>query len=490
MCALAALVRQCDERGGHFGGLNAAITARDKWRKKSRQRNPDTLPQAKFVPIAQQNRRPSGDKTFKTKALNVLLQFAFDAQVKIGSTCIRTQRGHQKILAHAILASDSAHFGGVGAINATLRLFRTRLAQRGAERAKNIVALDFGSIWAFKIKNFLPQFWMAEAQRAAHKRHNCRVGWVFQKLCDQMATHQSGRAHHEGCFVCLHGVFCRKFRKNSRIMTLSELWIYPIKSLGGISLDVATVEPRGLQYDRRWMLVDESGRFVTQREIPRMALLGTAIEPPFLSVFWRKDSTEKVQIPLAPNVEDLREQQVRIWNDDCSARTLPDEINDWFSDNLGQKLQLVMLPETTRRWADGRYAPEGQHVSFADGFPFLLIGQATFDDLNRRLEQPLPTNRFRPNFVFKNDDSQPFEEDTWRDFTIGEQPFRCVKPCARCIIITTDQETALRAAEPLKTLATFRKVDNKILFGQNVVWLGEGAAQVRVGDALRVENFI
>jgi uncharacterized protein len=292
-----------------------------------------------------------------------------------------------------------------------------------------------------------------------------------------------------GGFVRLDGVICRKFRKILH-MTLSELWIYPIKSLGGISLDIAAVQLRGLQHDRRWMLADESGRFVTQREIPRMALLAVAIEPPFLSVFWKTNPSEKVQIPLAPAVENMREQMVQIWDDHCDARTLPDEINAWFSDNLGQKLQLVMLPETTRRWADGRYAPEGQHVSFADGFPFLLIGQASLDDLNRRLEQPLPMNRFRPNFVFKSDDAQPFEEDTWRDFTIGEQPFRCVKPCARCIITTTDQETALRAAEPLKTLATFRKVGHKILFGQNVIWLGEGDAQVRVGDALRLENFV
>lgn len=268
--------------------------------------------------------------------------------------------------------------------------------------------------------------------------------------------------------------------------TLSEIWIYPIKSLGGIPLTEAKVEPRGLQYDRRWMLVDDTGRFVSQREIPHMALLGTAVEPPYLTVFWRNNPSEKIQIPLEAPVGDLEKLQVQIWSDKCPARVLPKEINDWFSENLEQNLRLVFMPDTTRRPADGRYAPKGHHVSFADGFPILLIGQATLDDLNSRLAQPLPMNRFRPNFVFTG--GQPFEEDTWGQFTISQQQFLCVKPCARCIIPTTDQKTATRAAEPLKTLATFRKVGNKILFGQNVVWLGP--AQDGVGERVRVSELI
>jgi hypothetical protein len=277
--------------------------------------------------------------------------------------------------------------------------------------------------------------------------------------------------------------------------TLSEIWIYPIKSLGGIALKEAKVEPRGLQYDRRWMLVDDAGRFVSQREIPAMALLGTAIEPPHLSVFWKKSPSEKIQIPLEVPASDLEKLEVQIWDDKCPARVLPKEINDWFSENLKQNLRLVLMPETTRRWADGRYAPKGQHVSFADGFPFLLIGQASLDDLNRRLAQRLPMNRFRPNFVFTG--GTPFEEDSWKEFQIspsdqasraGNVQFQCVKPCARCIIPTTDQETATRAAEPLKTLATFRQSGHKILFGQNVVWLGEGEAWVKVGDEITMRD--
>ena len=264
--------------------------------------------------------------------------------------------------------------------------------------------------------------------------------------------------------------------------TLSQIWIYPIKSLGGISLQSAVPERRGLRYDRRWMLVDENGRFVSQREIPQMALLSTAIDASNLSVFWKNDPSKKIDIPLQINPLELPKLQVEVWSDRMAARVLPDAFNTWFSENLGQNLRLVYMPDTTRRRADGRYAPAGHHVSFADGFPYLIVGQASLDELNRRLEQPLPMNRFRPNFVFTGGD--PFEEDDWSAFSIDQQAFLGVKPCARCSITTTDQETAERAVEPLKTLATFRKSGNRILFGQNVVWLGAEAGLVQVGDAI------
>ncbi len=265
--------------------------------------------------------------------------------------------------------------------------------------------------------------------------------------------------------------------------TLSEIWIYPIKSLGGISVKEAIAERRGLRYDRRWMLVDDNGRFVSQREIPNMALLGTATEPPFLTVFWKSNPHKKVQIPLEIAPDLLPKIDVQVWDDHCIGLVLSDEINQWFSTNLGQNLRLVLMPETDHRPADERYSPPGHQVSFADGFPYLIIGQASLDELNSRLDHPLPMNRFRPNFVFTG--GQPFEEDFWGQFSINDQPFQGVKPCARCSITTTDQETAERAAEPIKTLATYRKFENQILFGQNVLWLGEGGDLVRVGDLIR-----
>ena len=263
---------------------------------------------------------------------------------------------------------------------------------------------------------------------------------------------------------------------------LSEIWVYPIKSLGGIPLSQAKVETRGLQYDRRWMLVNEDGRFMSQREIPEMALLRPEINATHLSVSHKDNPSDVIRIPLEWPVADLEIANVVIWDDTCTAAVLPQPINDWFSSVLNQNLRLVLMPETTHRGADGNYAPEGQYVSFADGFPFLLVGQASLDDLNARLEKPLPMNRFRPNLVFTG--GQPFEEDEWSDFNIGSVSFRGVKPCGRCSITTTDQETAERAAEPLKTLATFRSFGKKICFGQNVVWMGEGDAEVRVGDTI------
>lgn len=265
-------------------------------------------------------------------------------------------------------------------------------------------------------------------------------------------------------------------------MQLTHLFIYPIKSLGGISLQEAVVERRGLRYDRRWMLVDAEGRFVSQREIPEMALLRTAITSSFLEVFSKDKPDDRVQIPLEIQPEALPKIMVEVWSDRCAARVMDDGINAWFSRVLKQAVRLVYMPDTTRRRADGRYAPPGQVVSFADGFPFLLIGEASLTDLNSRLAEPVPMDRFRPNLVFTG--AEAFEEDQWLDFTIRNQPFRCVKPCARCVMITTDQETAARNAEPLKTLSTYRKKGNKVLFGQNVIWLGQEQALIRVGDTI------
>lgn len=269
---------------------------------------------------------------------------------------------------------------------------------------------------------------------------------------------------------------------------LSEIWIYPIKSLGGIRLQEAEVQPRGLAYDRRWMLTDPDGRFVTQREIPEMALLGTAIEGEMLRVFRKKNPSETWQLTLSPRPEEMPEVPVQVWNDRCTARRYGPEVNAWFSEQLGQPLQLVYMPDTTRRVADEQYAPSGHYVSFADGFPILIIGQASLDDLNSRLDQPLPMNRFRPNLVITG--SRPYEEDSWSQFQISNVPLLGVKPCGRCSITTTDQETARRAAEPLKTLATYRQEGRRILFGQNVVWLHETVQHpaetplLRVGDAV------
>jgi uncharacterized protein len=156
-------------------------------------------------------------------------------------------------------------------------------------------------------------------------------------------------------------------------------------------------------------------------------------------------------------------------------------IDNWFSDVIGIKCHLVKMPESTNREVDNNYA-ENKTVSFADAFPFMIIGQASLDDLNSRMEVPLPMNRFRTNFVFTG--GKPFEEDNWKKFKIGDVKFEAVKPCARCVITTTNQETAERLHEPLLTLSKFRNFNNKVLFGMNLVC--ESIGKVKVGDKIEL----
>ncbi|MCS7037293.1 MAG: MOSC domain-containing protein [Saprospiraceae bacterium] len=262
---------------------------------------------------------------------------------------------------------------------------------------------------------------------------------------------------------------------------LEAIYLYPIKSLGGIALSEARLEARGLQYDRRWMLVNAEGKFVSQREYPALTQLGTTLRQDNLVVFEKQNPQVHLQLSLTPPAH-LPQTMVEVWSDRCQACLYGNDINEWFSDFLKANVRLAYMPDSIFRRADGRYAPPRTPVSFADGFPYLIIGQASLDDLNARLSQPVPMSRFRPNFVFSG--GQPYEEDHWKRFCIGSAQFLAVKPCARCIVVTTDQDTGVRSAEPLRTLATYRQKGHRILFGQNAIWSGEGEAFVRVGMPL------
>ena len=198
------------------------------------------------------------------------------------------------------------------------------------------------------------------------------------------------------------------------MLTLSEINIYPIKSLGGISLYSSEAEGRGLKYDRRWVLVDESNTFFTQRDFPEMALIKVSIEKDGLTIQHKIKSIQKIFVPF--EFEHSKKDKVIIWNDTVIGEFYSSEIDKWFSDIIGVKCHLVKMPESTKRIVDEIYA-ENKIVSFADGYPFLIIGQASLDDLNSRMEVSLPMNRFRTNFVFTG--GKPFEEDNWKKFTIG-----------------------------------------------------------------------
>lgn len=267
-------------------------------------------------------------------------------------------------------------------------------------------------------------------------------------------------------------------------MILSEINIYPIKSLKGISLKEGKIERRGLQFDRRWMLIDEKNQFLTQREFPKMATINVEIVEDALKI---SNNGEQMEIPFEPEINDLA--RVQIWRSKCSARIYENSVNEWFSDILRTNCRLVLMPEETKRKVNYFYAVHADdHVSFADGYPFLLIGENSLANLNEKLENPVPMNRFRPNFVVKN--SAPFAEDGWKKIKIGDASFHVVKPCARCVITTIDQNTGHKnGVEPLKTLASFRipkrSRKKKILFGQNLIAESAGAI-LGVGDKIEV----
>lgn len=262
-------------------------------------------------------------------------------------------------------------------------------------------------------------------------------------------------------------------------LKLSEIWIYPVKSLGGIQVKTARVMEKGLQFDRRFMLVNDDGLFMTQRIYPTMALFKLSFEGEEFTIHFQQD---KLTLPALPRVKP-EQKKVQVWDDTLFANEVDGEYSQWFSNHLGIKCKLVFFPEENPRPVNPKYKVNNENVSFADAYPFLIIGQSSLDDLNSRLKESLPMNRFRPNLVFTG--GEPYEEDHWRNFTIGSNRFVGVKLCDRCVLTTVNQDTAQKGAEPLKTLATYRQRDNKIYFGQNLVGLDTGTIQV--GDAITLQ---
>ena len=278
---------------------------------------------------------------------------------------------------------------------------------------------------------------------------------------------------------------------------IAALTLYPVKGLGGISLTEARVTSRGLAGDRRWMIVDaETHDFISQRSHPAMARLRTSLAQGVLSIT-RSPVPEKgrsledgISVPAVPETRDRSGEhlQVTVWGDDVDAVAPSPEADAWLSAEMGTSVRLVYQPQGSRRDTDPRWAP-GYEVSFADGYPLLVISEASLDALNRRSPEPIPMDRFRPNVVVAatpRDALPPHDEDLWQRFHLGSVPCAGVKCCARCTVTTVDQSTGVRGKEPLRTLATYRSWDNKIWFGQNVVPLGEGV--LRVGDPVHVDQ--
>ncbi len=264
-------------------------------------------------------------------------------------------------------------------------------------------------------------------------------------------------------------------------LILSKIYIYPVKSLAGVSVQTAEVQERGLRHDRRWLVVDQNNNFVSQREKPEMALIDVKIDENSLMVSHRtKPELGSLTVPFLPQTLDI--VTVTVWDDTMEAVIVSDNCNSWFSTALDGHFKLVFMPDTSPRVADRNYVPFDVNVSFADGFPYLLIGQSSLDNLNAQLDSPVEILRFRPNFVVTG--GQPHYEDHWKEFTINDLTFLGVKLCARCSMTTIDLQTAETGKEPLKTLATYRRQNNKILFGQNVITTSEGT--VNVGDMITI----
>lgn len=242
----------------------------------------------------------------------------------------------------------------------------------------------------------------------------------------------------------------------------------------------AEVEERGLHHDRRWMLIDDAGMFLTQRKLPEMALLQVTLREDGLEVTHKQKNLYPLHIPYESR--NTISTLVTIWEDICFAYFVSREADRWFSEALRMSCRLVYMPDTSIRLIDPNYAKHDEKNSFSDSFPFLLTGQGSLEELNRRGRHPISMNRFRPNFVFSG--GEPFIEDAWKTIRIGPIMFYAPKPCARCIVTTTDQETAARGTEPLQTLTSFRKKENKILFGQNLIGLSTGT--VKTGDQIQV----
>ena len=266
------------------------------------------------------------------------------------------------------------------------------------------------------------------------------------------------------------------------MLRLSALYRYPLKSGKAEALQQVGLDQLGLDGDRRWMLVDEaSGRFLTQRAVAKMSQL---------SALWNSaggvtlSTPGKAPLEVALPGSDAELRGVTIWRDTLRVPDAGDAAAAWVSDFIGKATRLVQMPLARARTTEAGFGKDGDQVAFADGYPLLLIGQASLDDLSRQVGRPMEMLRFRPNLVIEG--SQAYAEDGWKRLRIGDVEFRVVKPCARCILTTIDPATGERSAdrEPFATLDAYRKTEHGALFGQNLV--NDGIGHLEVGMPVTV----
>jgi uncharacterized protein len=263
-------------------------------------------------------------------------------------------------------------------------------------------------------------------------------------------------------------------------MHVSEIWIYPVKSLSGVRLSKADVRFAGLKYDREWMVVDADGIFVTQRQIPEMALIKVAMIHEGVLLSGDHGGVGAVLVPF--EIEGTEVVQVRVWGDLLWVRTVNREVDAWLSRVLGRALRLVRMDDTISIRKTSIGAGREASVRFADDYPYHLACQSSLDELNSRLGERVGMERFRPNIVVS--DTVAYEEDEWRCIRIGKLTYQLTSKCERCGVVNVNPVSGLKERQPLKTLATFRRDGFQVYFGQNVVALGEGV--IGEGDHLVV----
>lgn len=261
-------------------------------------------------------------------------------------------------------------------------------------------------------------------------------------------------------------------------LAVTRLAIYPVKSLAGIALQEMTLGARGPAFDRHWLVADPHGQFITQRQRPRMCLIRTALQEGVLTL--SAPGVAPLQLPAA-TAEGPR-RSVTVWGDTVAACDAGDVAAQWLSDFLETPCRLFYMPRDGVRPVDPGYAEAGDQVGFADGFPLLLITEASLQAFNAELPEPIGFERFRPNVVVSGD--APYAEDAWRRLRIGTIEFVVAKPCARCVIPSIDPLTAKRQPVVSKALARTRRRDNEVFFGQNLIHRGVGT--IRVGDEVLV----
>ena len=261
---------------------------------------------------------------------------------------------------------------------------------------------------------------------------------------------------------------------------LSEIYLYPVKSLAGFKVNQWPVTEKGLQYDRKWMLIDQNHRFLSQRQLPKMALINTTIIDDQLIL--TAPAMQPLTVPLHSSGGQILETS--IWQDQCLAYSVSETADQWFSAFLEKKCRMVFQSEQSIRPVDPHYAQASDQTAFSDGFPFLLISENSLVSLNQQMNLNFPMARFRPNLVISGCPS--YAEDSWRTISIGEISFRLPKPCSRCSITTIDPETGEAGKEPLKTLNRIRKWNQQVFFGQNA--LHDNIGQLQIGDRLLVHS--